>query len=208
MDDGSENFLSRWSRRKQEARTAPVETPEPWEEQQDAAEAEPQAIAAPPPEPFDPESLPPVESLGADSDYTGFLASNVPQELKRLALRKAWTSDPVIAGFRGFAEYDWDCNAPGYGKLLPTDRIADLLDRIATDEKPPEEKPEEVVVAGVDEAEEVDGPAPTPALPRSRRTKGPPAASAQTFGLRESCAGEGALGEAASAPSPAKAGEG
>ncbi|MBK3804324.1 DUF3306 domain-containing protein [Azospirillum brasilense] len=161
LDDGSEGFLSRWSRRKQEARTAPVEPPEAPEER-DAAE-EPQAIAAPPSEPFDPESLPPVESLGADSDYTGFLASNVPQELKRLALRKAWTSDPVIAGFRGFAEYDWDCNAPGYGKLLDTDRIADLLDRIATDEKPPEEeKAEEVVVAGVDESEESEGLAPPP----------------------------------------------
>ncbi|WP_114857912.1 DUF3306 domain-containing protein [Azospirillum brasilense] len=187
LDDGSETFLSRWSRRKQEARGAPVEAPEPQEER-DAAD-EPQAIAVPPPEPFDPESLPPVESLGADSDYTGFLAGNVPQELKRQALRKAWTSDPVIAGFRGFAEYDWDCNAPGYGRLLATDRIADLLDRIATDEKPPEEeKPEEVVVAGEGESEESESLAPTPALPR--------------------CAGEGALGEAASVPSPAKAGEG
>ncbi|NUB33642.1 DUF3306 domain-containing protein [Azospirillum brasilense] len=187
MDDGSEGFLSRWSRRKQETRAAPVETPEPQEER-DTAE-EPQAIAAPPPEPFDPESLPPVESLGADSDYTGFLAGNVPQELKRLALRKAWTSDPVIAGFRGFAEYDWDCNAPGYGKLLDTDRIADLLDRIATDEKPPEEETaEEVAVASAGESEQGEALAPTPALPRS--------------------AGEGALGEAASVPSPAKAGEG
>ncbi|MGR0184542.1 DUF3306 domain-containing protein [Azospirillum aestuarii] len=193
MDDGSEGFLSRWSRRKQEARTTPVETPEPQEER-DTAE-EPQAIAAPPPEPFDPESLPPVESLGADSDYTGFLASNVPQELKRLALRKAWTSDPVIAGFRGFAEYDWDCNAPGYGKLLATDRIADLLDRIATDEKPPEEeKPEEVVVADTTKSEESEGLAPTdslaptPTLPR--------------------WAGEGDDRDAAAVPSPAKAGEG
>ncbi|CAO3380065.1 DUF3306 domain-containing protein [Azospirillum argentinense] len=190
MDDESEGFLSRWSRRKQEARAEPVVSPEPPEER-DAAE-EPQAIAVPPPEPFDPESLPPVESLGADSDYTGFLASNVPQELKRLALRKAWTSDPVIAGFRGFAEYDWDCNAPGYGKLLPTDRIADLLDRIATDEKPPEEgEVEEVVVADMDEFEESEGVvltdslAPTPALPRF--------------------AGEGDECEAASVPSPAKA---
>ncbi len=137
MDDGSEGFLSRWSRRKREAREAPAETPSPRAEE---AEAKAEA-AAPPPEPFDPESLPPVDSLGADSDYTAFLAGNVPQELRRLALRKAWTSDPVIAGFRGFAEYDWDCNAPGYGRLLPTDRIADLLDRIGIDEKPPAEKP-------------------------------------------------------------------
>ena len=139
MDEGSEGFLSRWSRRKQEAREAAAEPPAPQEEA-----PEEQAAVPPPLEPFDPESLPPVDSLGADSDYTGFLAGNVPQELRRLALRKAWTSDPVIAGFRGFAEYDWDCNAPGYGRLLPTDRIADLLDRIGGDEKtPPEKTPEE-----------------------------------------------------------------
>ncbi|AIB13051.1 hypothetical protein ABAZ39_13885 [Azospirillum argentinense] len=35
--------------------------------------------------------------------------------------------------------------------------------------------------------------APTPTLPRSRRTEGPPAASAQTFGLRESWAGQGVV---------------
>ncbi len=207
MDDGTmsegEGFLSRWSRRKQEAREAAAEPPAPQEEA-----PEEQAAVPPPLEPFDPESLPPVDSLGADSDYTGFLAGNVPQELKRLALRKAWTSDPVIAGFRGFAEYDWDCNAPGYGKLLATDRIADLLDRIATDEKPPEEEKAEEVVASTDESEPDDTLAPTPALPRSRRTKGPPAASAQTEGLRESFAGEGDFSEAAAVPSPAKAGEG
>ena len=189
MDDGTvsegEGFLSRWSRRKQEAREAAAEPPAPQEEA-----PEEQAAVPPPLEPFDPESLPPVDSLGADSDYTGFLAGNVPQELKRLALRKAWSSDPVIAGFRGFAEYDWDCNAPGYGKLLATDRIADLLDRIATDEKPPEEEEEETSQddAAVAEAEEEDTLPPTPALPCS--------------------AGEGALGDAAAVPSPAKAGEG
>ncbi|MDQ2105601.1 DUF3306 domain-containing protein [Azospirillum isscasi] len=138
-DDGSEAFLSRWSRRKQEAR-----------------ETQEEQAAAPPPEPFDPESLPPLDSLGADSDYTGFLAGNVPPELRRLALRRAWASDPVIAGFRGFAEYDWDCNAPGYGALLPTDRIADLLDRIGGEDKTPED-------AAVAEADEEDDPsAPEP----------------------------------------------
>ncbi len=136
--DESEGFLSRWSRMKREAReeapppppaedlaTLPAE--EPVDEDAPADSAEPV---------FDPASLPPVESLGADSDYTAFLAPEVPQALRLQALRKAWVSDPVIANFRGFAEYDWDCNAPGYGALLPTDRILDMVDNILGKEEP------------------------------------------------------------------------
>src|SRR5947209_11021011 len=121
-----EGFLGRWSRLKREAaREVP---PEP-------------AADLPPEEPLvDLEALPRLESLGAASDYTPFLAKGVPEELRCAALRKAWASDPAIAGFRGFAEYDWDCNAPGYGALLPTDNIQQLLSRILRDE--PEEQPE------------------------------------------------------------------
>lgn len=129
----SEGFLGRWSRLKREAEERPpVEEP------------------APPPDPVvevetEREPLPPIESLGADSDYTRFLAPDVPAEVARLALRKAWVSDPKIADFRGFAEYDWDCNAPGYGALRPTDNIAELLDAVFGDTPP--EPPEAVPVA-------------------------------------------------------------
>ena len=126
-----EGFLGRWSRLKREAvREVP---PEP-------------AADLPSEEPLvDLEALPPRESLGAASDYTPFLAAGVPEALRCAALRKAWASDPAIANFRGFAEYDWDCNAPGYGALLPTDNIQQLLSRILRDE--PEEQPELVAEA-------------------------------------------------------------
>jgi Protein of unknown function (DUF3306) len=145
MGEG-EGFLGRWSRLKREAREAvPSEAAE----------------ELPPEEAVDLEALPPIESLGAESDYTAFMARGVPEDLRCAALRKAWASDPAIAGFRGFAEYDWDCNAPGYGALLPTDDIKQLLGRILRDE--PEaaepaaggrdaEEPAEVPVAA-DEAE-------------------------------------------------------
>ncbi|KAA1055721.1 Glycosyltransferase [Azospirillum argentinense] len=48
--------------------------------------------------------------------------------------------------------------------------------------------------------------APTLTLPRSWRTFGPPAASAQTFGLRESWAGEGMTFAWWKTPSPAQRG--
>lgn len=135
-----EGFLGRWSRLKREARLAPEPEPTPQGPEPPPAEPEPAEVES---------SLPPVESLCADSDYTAFLKEGVPEELRRFALRKAWASDPAISGFRGLCEYDWDCNAPGYGALLPTDDVAKLCrsvlnaleEKLEEKEKPPEEAP-------------------------------------------------------------------
>ncbi len=78
-----EPFLSRWSRRKLDAKAEP--TPPPPEE---AKAVEP--APAPPPD------LPPVESLDKDSDYSVFLKAGVPQELKQAALQKLWETDPTL----------------------------------------------------------------------------------------------------------------
>lgn len=128
-----EGFLARWSRRKREAALEP-----------DEPLAEETGAAAQPEETEEPEPLPPIDSLGADSDYTRFLAAGVPEEVKRLALRRAWVSDPKIAEFRGFGEYDWDFNAPGYGQLLPTDDVQRLVEAVFRDapDPPPEAEPE------------------------------------------------------------------
>ncbi len=144
-------FLGRWSRLKREARReepvaepAVPEAPALLPAETAGAEVGAEVVEEEAPE------LPSLDSLDSGSDYTGFLRPDVPAELRREALRKAWTSDPVIAGFRGFAEYDWDYNAPGYGALLPTDDIARLLDAVLPDEKREEEEvveEEEAVVA-------------------------------------------------------------
>jgi hypothetical protein len=115
-----EGFLSRWSRRKRAAGTAPVPPP--------AAPAPPEA-AVPPPDAeapaFDPASLPPVESLTAESDFAAFLREEVPAALRRAALRRAWSLDPAIRDFVGPADYAWDYNAPdgvpGFSFDLPGD---------------------------------------------------------------------------------------
>lgn len=144
MADREEGFIGRWSRLKREAREEPPAAPAPIENPiEDPAPAE---------EPFDLSTLPPLESLTADSDYTAFLAPQVPQELRLLALRKAWVSDPKIADFRGFAEYDWDFNAPGYGQLLPTDNIREMVENMFREEPPP--APEEPVAVASAEAEQ------------------------------------------------------
>jgi hypothetical protein len=61
---------------------------------------------------FDPASLPSLDSLTAASDFTAFLRKEVPEALRRAALRKAWSVDPAIRDFVGPADYAWDFNAP------------------------------------------------------------------------------------------------
>ena len=98
------------------------------------------------PEPFDPASLPALETLDAVSDYTAFLKPGVPRELRVLALRRAWATDPAITGYKTLADYDWDFNAPGYGALRVTDNVKELADRvfgmIKAEEEPKPAEPE------------------------------------------------------------------
>lgn len=144
-DDESGGFLGRWARLKRETRKTEIRPAEPTPEEQ--------AAPAPVEEPeVDLESLPPLETLGPGSDFTPFLKKGVPLVLRNAALRRAWTSDPVIANFREVADYDWDFNAPGYGQLLPTDDVKKLLDRLlgGSDPEPkpqPQDPAEQIQVA-------------------------------------------------------------
>jgi hypothetical protein len=93
---------------------------------EDRAGAELSSVASDPvDQPFDPLSVPPIESITADTDIRGFLAPGVPPDLTRAALRRAWAADPTIRDFVGLADYDWDFNTPGsmagFGSLEMTD---------------------------------------------------------------------------------------
>jgi hypothetical protein len=116
-----EQFLARWSRRKQEAKAAQAEpAPETAAEAQgssspDRADAEPVVSES------ELSNLPPVESIDAATDIRAFLRQGIPQELSRAALRRAWSADPAIRDFVGLAENAWDFNDPnamaGFGPL-------------------------------------------------------------------------------------------
>lgn len=99
-------FLSRWSRRKR------------------AAECGSGAALAESPHAFDPTSLPPIESIEAVSDVRAFLAPGVPLDLARMALRRAWVTDPTIRDFIGIADNQWDFTKPneipGFGPVSLT----------------------------------------------------------------------------------------
>ncbi len=56
-------------------------------------------------------SLPSVESLGADSDYTVFMQEGVPDALRLRALSKLWRSHPLIAAGDDLTDYGDDYRA-------------------------------------------------------------------------------------------------
>jgi Protein of unknown function (DUF3306) len=124
----SESFLSRWSRLKRESGVE-----ESGVDEKGTADAVPGADVPSPPV-FDPASLPPIESIVADSDIRLFLQAGVPAELTRAALRGAWTADPAIRDFIGIAESQWDFNdpatIPGFGSLGDTDYARILSARV------------------------------------------------------------------------------
>jgi hypothetical protein len=102
------SVLARWSERKLAARRGEV-ADEPIEEARSVEARSAEPVPPETPEPEVPE-LPPVETLDFNSDYTAFLAKNVPEALRRAALRKLWASDPVLANLDGLNDYDEDFN--------------------------------------------------------------------------------------------------
>lgn len=143
-----EDFLSRWSRRKQGARAEAKVEPRADREDQQKDE---QPVAAdmrtqrspqtndqsdgPKSEPiFDLSKLPSLDSIGPATDIRVFLQPGVPEALSRAALRRAWSTDPGIRDFIELCENSWDFTASdamhGFGALDPADAkrwLAQLL---------------------------------------------------------------------------------
>jgi hypothetical protein len=138
-DDPAENFLQRWSRRKQATETRARDDNQPAESAN--AEAGPPPDAATPsqsaPPTFDPATLPPLESITAASGIRAFLAPGVPEELTRAALRRAWVTDPTIRDFIGLAENQWDFTrpdeVPGFGSLELTPQLRRMVAQLVGD---------------------------------------------------------------------------
>jgi hypothetical protein len=137
----SEDFLTRWSRRKRDA--AETEQIEGAQGERDVipGDAIPEnaveAIEPATPPALDLKDLPPIESITAATDIRPFLAPGVPAEIARAALRRAWSADPRIRDFVGLADYDWDYHTPGsaagFGPLEMTDELRRMVARIVGD---------------------------------------------------------------------------
>ncbi|MGA7974559.1 MAG: DUF3306 domain-containing protein [Pseudolabrys sp.] len=129
MNNPDESLLLRWSRRKHQARqesqqetpheVAPEKSTEPAAEAPSAADAASKPVepadqsptvvveqAGEPEHEVDIESLPDIETLTYESDFSVFLREGVPERLKQAALRKLWLSNPVFANLDGLNDYD------------------------------------------------------------------------------------------------------
>jgi hypothetical protein len=106
--DTKESGLSRWARRKQEAREAP-------EAASEISTAESESMLDLPVTDEIPEEpvaltdadMPDIDTLGEDSDFTGFMSPGVSDELRNIALRKLFHA-PVFNIRDGLDEYDED----------------------------------------------------------------------------------------------------
>jgi hypothetical protein len=170
----SEDFLSRWSRRKRDAAqpTPPTQADEPERVVEPEAPATTAEQAADTSSkvaelPFDLASLPPIESITAATDIRPFLAPGVPAEIACAALRRAWTADPTIRNFVGLADYDWDYHKPGsmagFGPLEMTDELRQVVARIVG------AAPAEAAMASPDDSWAEAQPSETPSVIRAEQ---------------------------------------
>ena len=116
----AESRWQRWSRKKTEARyeveptptsaVEPVE-PEPAPQEQELALNE----ALPEHEVLKKYNLPDPDAIELGTDITGFMRKEIPELLRRKALRSLWKSNPVLAVLDGLNDYDEDFtdSAPG-----------------------------------------------------------------------------------------------
>jgi hypothetical protein len=133
------DFLARWSRLKRKASAEAREEAPPPPATAEPMPAEPPApgeAAAAPPAVKD--ELPPIDTLGKDSDYTPFMQADVPDGLRNQALRKLWQSDPVFANLDGLLEYGEDFAAAFSlgGAVATVYRVLEGMPRAATAERP------------------------------------------------------------------------
>jgi hypothetical protein len=114
--------------------------------------------------PFDPATLPPVETLNKDSDYALFMRPEVPEDLRQKALRRLWATDAVLSAPDPVDMHNIDYNAvPTFPEGVKTlyrigkgmfDELEAEAEKAAADsetaassaqvaaEKPPEKPPE------------------------------------------------------------------
>jgi Protein of unknown function (DUF3306) len=125
--DDREDFLARWSRLKRRNPVVPASDVEPASAARPAAKGTDDATEPP----FDITKLPKIEDLTSSSDIAAFLKKGVPEELKRLAMRRIWSLDPAIRDFIEVAENQYDWNAvggvPGFGEIASGTDIQKLL---------------------------------------------------------------------------------
>lgn len=129
---GEDSFLSRWSRRKSEAKDpSRAVPPEPARVPAAAVPAAPQAV---PTQPAAPQPLPAIDTLTPESDFTPFMGSEVDGDVRRQALKTLFR-DPHFNVMDMMDVYVDDYSKPDpipeswMGKLEQLSRLGDRAGR-------------------------------------------------------------------------------
>ena len=104
-------------------------------------------------------NLPDPDSLETGDDIAGFMQATIPERLRRRALRKLWTLNPVLANVDGLVDYGEDFTGKGaVGEVIETiykvgrGMLGDMKDEDApVVAAPAEEQP-------VEQADDLDEP--------------------------------------------------
>lgn len=140
----SDDFLTRWSRRKREAKAEEAssraqdttgKSVQPAPDHPANSDNSPAKESEPV---FDLSKLPSLDSIGPDTDMRVFMQPGVPAALSRAAFRRAWSADPAIRDFIGLSENSWDFTKPdsieGFGPLVPADNVRRMLAQLFNEE--------------------------------------------------------------------------
>ncbi len=147
VGESKEDFVSRWSRKKAEARQAPPQPP--------AQEVDPKAPAP---------ELPPIDKLTIDSDYRDFFHPKVGEDVRRAALKKLFT-DPRFNVMDGLDVYidDYSKNEPIPAAMLAGLKQAqNILQWAREDTEERERKEKELRTAAQQKLEPAAQDAPVP----------------------------------------------
>lgn len=110
----AESRLQRWSRKKARAGkdTEATTTPSAVEPTVESSSPEEQALAVnetlSESELLEKYGLPDPDAIELGTDVTGFMRKEIPEMLRRRALRSLWKSNPVLAVLDGLNDYDED----------------------------------------------------------------------------------------------------
>lgn len=120
----ADSRFQRWSRKKTEAREEAAREPEVLAEPELSPEEQELAIneTLPEEEVLAKYDLPDPGNIELGTDVTGFMRKEIPEFLRRKALRGLWRSNPVLAVLDGLNDYDEDytnavTDAPGVKTL-------------------------------------------------------------------------------------------
>lgn len=118
-----ESRLQRWSRKKAEVSNKAEPSPSLPVENEPSPEEQELAInqSLPEHEVLAKYGLPEPDAIKLGTDITGFMRKEIPELLRRKALRALWKSNPVLAVLDGLNDYDEDyTDAAHAGEVVKT----------------------------------------------------------------------------------------